>query len=556
MQDNLSIVISADVKPLEQGMVRAEQVISRFEGETKKVTRSTNQASQSIFNLGRIAQDAPFGFIGIQNNIEPLIQSLQGLRGESGSAGAALKALGASLLGPTGVLLGFSLVSSAITVAIQKYGSLGAAIDALFGKQAELSQEITAAAKSYEEFNKQARDSADIKREEATQTEGLVSRVNILSQIVTNNTKSYQERNNALEQLKSISKDYFGNLDLEKLKVADVTNAVNGYTQSIVNAAMARGFEDAISKTNVQLFEQRKLLDKLNGSLQQANADYKIVGIAATRDTRDIIAAQGAYKKQEAVVKSLTDQLGGYRSELDKIINTQVSAKPAVQGLTQQLAKTSGKVTAKTAAVFIPVRPDPAGLGVSTEQADRDINNAFKLANPVVSVPIVPTIPAAAIATFDAFAAKSKAAFSAEQLQGFASTLNSIITPAVNAVFGALESGQNIFQALGQSLKKLIVQLAATVAKAAILAAVLTLITGGASAGAVGFGTLFKGFLGGGGGMGSMFPALGRSAAPSFNGGGIAPGGFQMAGQVVFVQRGSDLVGVLNNTNNRIGRVG
>ena len=33
-------------------------------------------------------------------------------------------------------------------------------------------------------------------------------------------------------------------------------------------------------------------------------------------------------------------------------------------------------------------------------------------------------------------------------------------------------------------------------------------------------------------------------------------GGMQMRGQVVFVQRGSDLVGVLNRTNSTIGRIG
>jgi hypothetical protein len=47
----------------------------------------------------------------------------------------------------------------------------------------------------------------------------------------------------------------------------------------------------------------------------------------------------------------------------------------------------------------------------------------------------------------------------------------------------------------------------------------------------------------------------GRSAAP---GGGlnIGGGGFALSGQVVFVQRGQDLVGVLSQSNARIGRVG
>jgi hypothetical protein len=46
-------------------------------------------------------------------------------------------------------------------------------------------------------------------------------------------------------------------------------------------------------------------------------------------------------------------------------------------------------------------------------------------------------------------------------------------------------------------------------------------------------------------------------SAPTFSGAaGINGGGIQLAGQVVFVQRGPDLVGVLNQGNARIGRVG
>ena len=47
---------------------------------------------------------------------------------------------------------------------------------------------------------------------------------------------------------------------------------------------------------------------------------------------------------------------------------------------------------------------------------------------------------------------------------------------------------------------------------------------------------------------------LRREAAPSL--GGIQSGGMNLNGQVVFVQRGSDLVGVLNRTNSTIGRIG
>lgn len=82
---------------------------------TGKFTAGNNQATQSLVNLGRVAQDAPFGFIGIANNINPLLESFQRLKAESGSTGTALKALGSSLLGAGGLGLAVSVITSALT---------------------------------------------------------------------------------------------------------------------------------------------------------------------------------------------------------------------------------------------------------------------------------------------------------------------------------------------------------------------------------------------------------------------------------------------------------
>ena len=153
MSDQLQINIGADTKGLETGLQRATVAVENFDKNVKKTVSSSGQATLALSNLGRVASDAPFGFIAIANNIEPLVQSLQGLGRTSGGLGGTLKALGASLIGPGGLLLGFSLVSSAITVAVQKYGSLGNAINAIFGRQDALVKQTADAAKSYEKFN-------------------------------------------------------------------------------------------------------------------------------------------------------------------------------------------------------------------------------------------------------------------------------------------------------------------------------------------------------------------------------------------------------------------
>jgi len=77
----------------------------------------TNQATESLTNLGRIVQDAPFGFIGIANNINPLFESFSRLKAESGSVGGALKSLVGGLAGGGGLGIAFAAITSAITFA-------------------------------------------------------------------------------------------------------------------------------------------------------------------------------------------------------------------------------------------------------------------------------------------------------------------------------------------------------------------------------------------------------------------------------------------------------
>lgn len=104
----------------------AGQALNKFVGHA-------GNANGSLVALTRVAQDAPFGFIAIQNNVSELFGAFQQLSRQTGSSAAALKALGSSLLGAGGITLAFSVLTSVLTYLTQKYGSLGNAMEAIFG---------------------------------------------------------------------------------------------------------------------------------------------------------------------------------------------------------------------------------------------------------------------------------------------------------------------------------------------------------------------------------------------------------------------------------------
>ena len=94
---------------------KVDKSIAKTTGSTGKLMDTTGRARITQMNFNRVVQDAPFGFIAIQNNIDPLISSFQALRLEANSTGGAFKALAKSFMGPAGMISIISLVVSGIT---------------------------------------------------------------------------------------------------------------------------------------------------------------------------------------------------------------------------------------------------------------------------------------------------------------------------------------------------------------------------------------------------------------------------------------------------------
>jgi len=595
-------------RPATDGLTSFGDGVTNTEEKLKRFPRSSQQATLALSNLGRVASDAPFGFIAIANNIEPLVQSLQSLGRTSGGIGGALKSLGTALAGPAGLLLAFSLVSSAVTVATQKYGSLGNAISALFGNFTDLDRQVLKAAKSYEKYNENLRTAAEISRDEGASVQGQVTRVQALAALASDQTRSYNERNSALKSLAEINKTYFGELKIEDGLIKGLTGAVDSYTKSIVASAKAKGFEAEIGKTAVQLREQEQLLESLNAQRKITVDQLKkgaggLPGIgqaaAAVQLTNSVNDANEAYGKQNVIVQNLKTRLKDFETQLESLTGTQIQERLTVDAAAEAAKKKAEaeKAAEKARAANIKRTQDAINaeklLNIELE-AQRKLRNApttIALDIPISKISELAKVNQTITKSFDAQAARLKQAFGFDigapdidftaleaktqaffqkinqagedtknrlvtQTQSITDAFNTVLAPSIDAVFSALASGQNAFKALGDSLKQLIIQLIATVVKAAALAAIISAVTG------TPFNVAFKGTLGGSQQLGGLTGLVAGgnvrgAAAPSIpRGTAFQAGGLQLAGNVIFTQRGTDLVGVLNRGNSQIQRVG
>lgn len=248
--DKFSIGIDADVSALQSSLKAAQNTLAQFEGALKKATnigeinylsknidnlkgkitqlnqrasglgRPMGDATQSLINFSRIAQDAPYGIIGVANNLNPMLESFQRLAKTEGGTKKALQAMSAGLIGPAGVGVALGIVSS-LAVTFSKE------IKEFFkGPTAEL-----------EEFRKQLKEVADdiyklIGGEQTKRTKGI-----LLAEIIVGGNKTQQE-----EALKELQKLYSNSTAIKNAKLGED----KAFYQTLVNQAAMQG--DAVAK--------------------------------------------------------------------------------------------------------------------------------------------------------------------------------------------------------------------------------------------------------------------------------------------------------------------
>lgn len=543
--NEFEIIISGDSKRLSSSLEDAEKRLKTF--QQKGVQGSTT----ALMNLNRVVQDAPYGFIGIANNLDPLLESFGRLKMQTGSAGAALKAMAGSLAGPAG--LGFALagVSTAVTMLIQKYGSLGNAMHAIFNSTSEATNRIL-------EFNKALSDANKKAGEE-------IARLNMLASVAKDVTRSMEERRTAAAALQAELKTYNvamtqeaalnGLVAKETLKARDAIIAkARAVALSEKMSSVESGLIDIAQARNVALENLTNAQNDLNKAQERQN---NVRGAIADVSAGMIGYERAVTKAKEALI-GLGNQeyeLLGKKRFLNSLLDTEDLKVPDPDGKTD-VSGLSNKVGKSLLELFYDINED-AGKGwqklidtsekwrntyydewakqITASDRRQQILDAFNRTNEAIQKGIVGIKPGGFLdqfggqqiaglekrlkleqmihamggkATDTSFLSEETAKAQMltwqfgdliEKVQSIQPALE-LLSPAFNTLFDSMASGSmNAGEALRNMFAGILKQIAITAAKAAALAAVLSLITGGAAKGGMSFVSAFRGLAGGGG---------------------------------------------------------
>lgn len=505
-QETLKITITADNKQAVQNIQETVTATQKLGNAFKTLPNSGDKATNALSNLSRVAQDAPYGFIGIANNLNPLLESFQRLSREAGGAGGALKSMAQGLMGPAGIGLALGAVSSILVA---------------FGpKIADFINSTTEAERTQSKLN-------DALAKGIGQAEAEGDKLTILSGIVQDISRSTQERQGALTQIQSI---YKGNLELQKIDINDgkqLTLVVNQITEALKRKAMAQAFatliaEEEAKKARLQISNLKEMRDNVSGAASTwefLKSSIKNAGsVMGVLDYNTTITNKALDENNNAI-KEIDFNLGLLNEQYRNVISDQIKFGDASTISTSALRNQRKEVEG--------LKNDLRGIGQQARPLGQDATNPVLMQRgPAPALPTAPQQISGQNFSYDAIkmAEDTLAAEKAQALLNFqlqqTQAITNLLAPAFDSVIQAMVMGEDVGKSLEMAFKQIVIQLISMVAQALIFKAVLGAITGGGS--------------------------IAAGAAT----GGLGMGGGNFLGE--FLLKGSDLVLATQRSNNNL----
>jgi len=489
--ETLKITITADNKEAVNNIQQTITATNNLGNAFRSIPNSGNQAALALNNLSRIAQDAPYGFIGISNNINPMLESFQRLKETTGSTTGALQSMVSSLAGPAGIGLAVGALTSIIV-------AFGPKISQYIGQvsEADMAQ----------------RKMSDAIAKATGSAEAEADKLTILSDIVSNTTVSTKERERALAQLQNT---YKGNIDLQKLDINDGSRlkvVLNDITEALRRKALAQAFatliaEEEAKKARLELDSLAEMRDKVGAATAAWTFIKAAIGNAsgamASVQYNTEITNKALGQHQEELL-GVDKNIGVLNSKYATLIADQIKFADASKLSTTALKAQSEETNNFWHELENEIRAEKEIARPTKAQNRKAVIMPYEL-NREKTDKLSKDVPAWYTDTQNDIAAK--AAKDQEtlntQLQ-LSAELTSVVASGFNNVFETFVNGGDIGKALEESFKRIAIQLVEMVAQALIFKAILVALGVGATP--LGKAALDSGMgLSGGGGLLGQF---------------------------------------------------
>jgi len=555
MSETLSVIITADNK---EALKAIEDVIKGTQGlqtQFKRVGSSSNEANQALINSGRVLQDLNYGFMGIANNLNPLLESFQRLSEKSKGSTSVLQELKSSLMGPGGI----GLALSAATFIILKWGdAIAEATSKLFASN-EVSKEYKATLESI-----------------GSTFTSAVEKVNKVEAAFNSYHKGVLSGQTALKIYNETLGQNFG----VKKDINEAEKVFQDKTKDYIKASFQRALADAASKKAAEELLKQKLIEQkplssyksfvsgatLSGQIDVVN--YKDINKRTAQGFKDVevnaqkaivTAYQNIFKTAQTEADRISQE-GGLNFNPDKVksITVEVDYKKLVEDNLDKVREDSlKKRMSKLDTSYVlgetpeqAYRKEKARLAYFNSKA-KDLANKMKEEGGIGDLLSKMAAPMAAKNRADDKEKLDALKAQDEAYKQFAQTIAQDATSAIIGLWDAMQKGEDIGKALGDMFGRLAEKIAAAVIQAALFQLIASALglTGPVS-GASTTTTSGGGFLSTLGGILGIVPKSSKTTN-SLSGTTFTTDGMsgESASGGAFVIKGNDLVLALTRSN-------
>jgi hypothetical protein len=260
-----------------------------------QLAKATSRYNGIGLDFARVIQDAPFGIIGVGNNIQQLSQSFSALGSVGDSISTKLKAAFSAIFSSGNLLvLGVSVITAALTYYEKNAQKAESASKSLNDELEKYRENLDGIAKANLEGIKNA--------------QSEIANFKLLQSQAENTNISYEKRIEAVEKLKKQYPDYLKNLTNEQILTGNVGTAYDNLTASIIATAKAKAFQSQIGA------------NALNQATLAAQIEENLVKIKELQiEKADVLAAsekQSARDKQDFLIRA--NAIQGNINDLEK----------------------------------------------------------------------------------------------------------------------------------------------------------------------------------------------------------------------------------------------
>lgn len=342
------------------------------------LTKSFGSANGVAMEFNRIIQDAPFGMIGIGNNIQQLTANFAQLKAQTGSTKEAVKQAFSSMISSGNLLsLAVSVITSAWTVYTLWSQKADKSTKDLNKSTDTFIDTLTGLNRAYADGQNNAQ-------------KDLVS-LKLLYDATQNLSLSQKDRLQAADELIKQYPKQFDGLKNEEILAGKASVAYDKLTKSITATAMAAAYANKITENSqkqlnnyLEIIDKQNKYNKLALDIEKARKDNRSSTISAIGESARGFEIQDLQIQQKDLMKDI-NELGKQNSDITKEnallqsnYNNQIAQGADLSGNLNTSLDDSAKKAQQLAEEMANVRQQLQGVLMSSFQKELyDINNRY-----------------------------------------------------------------------------------------------------------------------------------------------------------------------------------